>query len=110
METGLLGFFIILALWGYNLLMREIRHRKVPSSLSLRMESLERDNDLDLPRYLEDLVRTVFFPVTPVPGMEVQDWGIDGAVINRIVIGEDGIKVYCSLKCKAEEFSSELAR
>jgi len=110
MESAILGLFIILALSGFSILLREIKHRSVPSFLSLRLESSERSEDLHSPKHFAYLGRSVSFPVTPMPGMEIQDWGVDGVVIQRVLIAEDGIKVFSYLRCVGRDIDSEVQR
>ena len=86
---------IVIVALGYTHLLRESQKRSVSALVKLNVQSREKDEITDLPKDLASLTKLCQFVVTPVPGMELVPSGIDGAVIERVLVDEGLVEVWC---------------
>lgn len=90
---------LILLLVGYAHLRNIVRNRSVSGLVKVYVESRDKEADTGVPNYLEVFSKNCPFIVTPVPGMEYMPADLEGAVIDRVVLDDQGLlQVICSLR------------
>jgi len=95
---------LILVFIGYTHLLSTARKKSVSGLVKLHLESREKRDDGVIPEEIEVFSKSCPFIVTPVPGMEYLPADIEGAVIKRVIIDEQGLlEVICLLNISVEE-------
>lgn len=90
---------LILLLVGYSHLRNIVRNRSVSGLVKVYVESRDKEAGTGVPNHLEVFSKNCPFIVPPVPGMEYMPADLEGAVIDRVVIDDQGLlEVICSLR------------
>jgi len=107
MNWEMIGLLIIIFI-GYTHLLNVTKRRSVYGIVKLYVETREKDKDNVIPICTEIFTKGCRFIVTPVPGMEFQSADIEGAVIKRVIIDDQGLlEIVCllTLSNKDNEFN-----
>lgn len=109
MDNAVLGALVFFAIWGFNILIREIRNKTVGVNFALNVESVEA-GDYDLPVISAHLQKNLLLATVPSPGMQFSDLGLQHSVkVTNVVVSEDGIMVNGTLKVPQSEFESHIS-
>ncbi len=102
-DVGLVVALLSVGAWC-NILMGNVKKlAKTTCTFKVRVLSTECD-EFDLPVEDKELSKGVLFPVVPQVGMEVDDWGVYGAIITRVVVNKWNIEVYGEIKVAEKDF------
>lgn len=80
MEISVLVALLILAVWGFSILRRELRALRHKTVLIVNVDSLEK-GEYDLPKKRVQMRKTVFLSAPLAPGMFVEELGPDAPLI-----------------------------
>ena len=95
METSILvALLLMLAVWGFSVLRREVREPRYKTILIVNVDSLEKD-EYDLPKQRVQMRKTVFLCAPLAPGMRVEELGADRPLkVLETIVTEELISVH----------------